>query len=60
MLTLAKFPRQQLSFSQKNKDWRKQHCDWADRKVFFYDSVVRKSFIRKRINYNLVNGNMLH
>ena len=24
--------------------------------MYYSDSVIRKSFIRKRINYNLVNG----
>lgn len=57
-LFFKNFPRQQLSFSQKNKEWRKAHCDWSDRKVFFYDNSIRKSFIRKRVNYNLINGTL--
>jgi len=55
-LFFKNFPKQKLSFTQKNKDWRAAHLDWADRKVYFYDNSIRKSFIRKRINYNLVDG----
>jgi hypothetical protein len=53
---VSSFPRQKLSFNAKNVEWRKSVCDWADKKIYYSDSVVRKSFIRKRINYNLVNG----
>lgn len=56
MLALKNIPRQQLPFSAKNKQWRKQHLDWADRRTYFYDNVVRKSLLKKKINYNLVNG----
>lgn len=53
---VSSFPRQKLSFTSKNAEWRKSVCDWSDRKIYYSDSVIRKSFIRKRINYNLVNG----
>ena len=53
---VSSFPRQKLPFNQKNAEWRKSVCAWSDRKIYYSDSVIRKSFIRKRINYNLVNG----
>ena len=53
---LSSFPRQMLPFNKKNKEWRKTHCDWADRRIFFQDNSIRKSFIRKRVNFNLING----
>ena len=51
-----KLPRQRLSFKAKTKEWRKKHLDWADQRVFLFDNSIRQSLIRKRINYNLVNG----
>lgn len=51
-----KLPPQYLSFSKKNKKWRKAHLDWADSKTFFNYSPVRNSAIHKKINYDLVNG----
>lgn len=53
---LYNFPRQKLPWTQKNKEWRKKVVDWADNKFFLNDNSIRKSFVRKRINYNLVNG----
>lgn len=50
------FPPQQLPFSKKTKAWRKKVCDWADSKTFFNCSLVRKSVIHKKINYDLLNG----
>ena len=50
------WPQQKLPFSKKNAEWRKQHLDWSDKRIYYADAAVRKSFIRKRINYNLVNG----
>ena len=55
-LMFKNFPKQKLSFSAKNKDWRKSHLDWSDKRVYWTDNSIRKSFIRKRINYNLING----
>ena len=51
-------PPQQLSFSRKNKTWRKKHLDWANNKTFFNYSLVRKSVIHKKINYDLLNGKL--
>lgn len=59
MSEFVQFPPQQLSFSKKNKNWRKKHCDWADSKTFFNYSVVRNNVIHKKINYDLFNG-ILH
>lgn len=51
-------PPQQLPFSKKNKKWRAAHLDWADSKTFFNYSLVRKSVIHKKINYDLLNGKL--
>ena len=58
MSEITNFPRQQMSFSKKNKTWRKQCCDWADSKTFFNHSLVRKSVIHKKINYDLLIGKL--
>lgn len=50
------FPRQMLSFKEKNKKWRKQCVMWANNKTFFNYSLVRKSVLHKQINYNLLRG----
>lgn len=48
-------PPQQLSFRSKTREWRKKHLDFADGKAFFNYSLVRKSVLHKKINYDLVN-----
>ena len=58
MSEMINFPRQQMPFSKKNKAWRKQCVDWADSKTFFNYSLVRKSVIHKKINYDLLNGKL--
>lgn len=58
MSELINLPPQQLPFSKKNKKWRKAHLDWADSKTFFNYSLVRKSIIHKKINYDLLNGKL--
>lgn len=45
-----------LSYSQKTKAWRKQHLDWADKRTYYFGNMIRKSLLKKRINYNLING----
>ena len=52
-------PPQQLPFTKKTRAWRKQCVDWADNKSFSNYSLVRKSVIHKKINYDLLNG-ILH
>ena len=58
MSELINLPPQQLPFNRKNRAWRKKHLDWADSKTFFNYSLVRKSVIHKKINYNLLNGKL--
>lgn len=58
MSELINLPPQQLPFNRKNKKWRKAHLDWADSKTFFNYSLVRKSVIHKKINYDLLNGKL--
>jgi hypothetical protein len=55
---LKNLPQEKLSFSQKGKEWRKQHVDWGENYVWNYDSRVRKSFTNKMVNLNLVNGKL--
>ena len=55
---MINLPPQQLPFNKKNKVWRKKHLDWADSKTFFNYSLVRKSVIHKKINYDLLNGKL--
>lgn len=58
MSEFINLPQQQLPFNRKNKAWRKKHLDWADSKTFFNYSLVRKSVIHKKINYDLLNGKL--
>ena len=59
MPTIYNLPSQRLSFSRKNKEWRKKHLDWAESKTYFNYSPVRNSVRHKKINYDLING-VLH
>ena len=56
MALFKNFPIQKLSFNKKNTEWRTEHLEWTSNQVYFYDNSLRKSFIRKKINYNLING----
>ena len=58
MNQIISFPPQQLSFTQKNKSWRKKCVDWGDSKTFFNYAPVRKSVMHKKINYDLLNGRL--
>lgn len=49
-------PRQRLPYSQKNKEWRANCVDYADRHSFYNNERVRKSLQNKIINLNLYNG----
>jgi hypothetical protein len=49
-------PRQRLKYSQKNKEWRKDNVDHADKHSFYNNEHVRKSLQNKVINLNLYNG----
>ncbi len=55
-MSTGNLPPQMLSFSKKDKSWRKQHLDWADKRTYFFGNTIRNSLIKKRINYNLING----
>lgn len=59
MYEIKNLPPQKLPFRKKDKNWRKKHLDWADRKSFFNDNYVRKSVLHKKINYDLLRG-ILH
>lgn len=56
MIDLKNLPPQMLSYSKKTKEWRKQHLDWADKRTYYFGNTVRNSLLKKRINYNLING----
>lgn len=58
MSSFINLPQQQLPFRSKTKEWRKSHMDWAESKTFFNYSIVRKSVIHKKINYDLLNGKL--
>lgn len=55
---IIQFPRQQLPFTQKTKKWRKRCMDWAEGRTFFNHSLIRKSVIHKKINYDLLTGKL--
>ena len=48
-MSLNTFPRQKIPFSKKNREWRKQHLDFADRASIMYDSTVRARLTEKKI-----------
>lgn len=56
MIDLKNLPPQMLSYSKKTKEWRKQHLDWVDKRTYYFGNMVRNSLLKKRINYNLING----
>lgn len=51
-----RFPPQQIPLSKKTKNWRKQVLDWGANRATITNSLVRKSVIHKKINYDLING----
>lgn len=51
-----KQPAQRLAYSKKNKAWRKENVDAADKHSFYYSERVRQSLRNKVINLNLYNG----
>lgn len=55
-MSLNTFPRQKIPFSKKNKEWRRQHLDFADRASIMYDSTVRARLTEKKVCLNLYNG----
>ena len=49
-------PRQKLPFNKKNKEWRKDNLDHADKHTFYHNEEVRQTLKNKIINLNLYNG----
>jgi len=49
-------PPQRLAYSKKNKDWRIDNIDHADKHSFYHNESVRKDIKNKVINLNLYNG----
>ena len=58
MSDFIQFPKQQLPFNKKTKKWRKQCVEWGSQRTFFNYSLVRKTVIHKKINYDLLNGKL--
>ena len=52
----VKLPIQKLSYSKKNKKWRKDNVDYADRFSYYYSEEVRQNLENKLTNLNLYNG----
>ena len=52
------FPPQQLSYSRKNKTWRKACVDFADDHSILRNHATRKSVYNMDINYDLLNGKL--
>ena len=52
------FPPQQLSFSKKNKAWRKKCVDFGDDHSLLHYHLTRKSVFNMKINYDLLNGKL--
>lgn len=52
------FPAQQLSFSKKNKAWRKRCVDFGDDHSLLHYHLSRKSVFQMKINYDLLNGKL--
>lgn len=50
------FPPQQLSYSRKNKAWRKKCVDFGDDHSLLHYHLARKSVFAMKINYDLLNG----
>lgn len=52
------FPKQNISYAQKNKKWREQCVLWAASKSFYSYSPIRATMLNKTINYDLVTGKL--
>lgn len=52
------FPSQQLSFSRKNRVWRKKCVDFGDDHSLLHYHLTRKSVFAMKINYDLLNGKL--
>ncbi len=56
---IDEFPSQKKPHSKKNAEWRKTCIDAAEAVAIYNDPIIRKSRVRKRINYDLYS-NILH
>ena len=54
--TFRGLPPQRLSFSKKNKVWRKKCIDFADDHSLLHYHLTRKSVFAMKINYDLLHG----
>lgn len=52
------FPPQQMSFSRKNKKWRKECVDFGDDHSLIHYQLTRKSVFNMKINYDLLHGKL--
>jgi len=49
-------PRQRLAYNKKNKKWRKDTVNHADKYSFYHNDRVRANLKNKLANLNLYNG----
>lgn len=56
--TIGGFPPQQLSFSRKNKKWRRSCIDFGDSYSLMNYDLTRKSVLAMNINYDLMHGKL--
>lgn len=54
----VQFPPQQLPSSRKGKQWKISCVDFADSKLHFNYSLIRKNLVNQRINYDLMAGKL--
>lgn len=52
------FPRQRIPSSKKNKKWREEHLDWAEKTILYTADVYADDVKRDTLNYNLYSGNI--
>lgn len=55
---IVSFPPQRLPLNKKGKAWREKHLQWAENSSFLNSSIVRKSIVNKKINFDLFNGKL--
>lgn len=53
---LSKLPKQRKTYAAKNKQWRKDNLDYADKYSFYNNEIVRNTLKNRIINLNLYNG----
>lgn len=55
---IASFPPQRLPLNKKGKEWRERHLHWAENSSFLNNTIIRKSILNKKINFDLYNGKL--